>query len=139
MLRDVLGVDALFLQIEQIFEVLHLPFELIDGIRVMAVEFSGFDLEGDVIGPLHELEGADGFVHVLSGGREVAEDEGEGIAGEGLLQESGEFGLPEGPSCLLVATGQCEDDLAESGEGEVDVLKFLQLLLPNSLLLVDLL
>jgi hypothetical protein len=105
----------------------------------MAVELGGFDLEGDVIGPLYELEGADGFVHVLGGGGEVAEDEGEGIAGEGLLEESGEFGLPEGSRRLLIAAGQREDHLSEGGEGEVDVLQLLQLLLPYRFLLVDLL
>lgn len=66
MLGNVFRIDALFLEVEQIFEILHFTFELIDSVGVVAVELSWFDLQSDMICALYELESADSFVHVLA-------------------------------------------------------------------------
>lgn len=67
MLCNIFRIDALFLEVEQIFEILHFTFKLIDSVRVVAVELSWFDLQSDMICALYEFESADSFVHVLAG------------------------------------------------------------------------
>ena len=66
MLGDVFRIDALLLEVEQVFEILHFTFEFIDSGRVMTVELRWFDLQSDMVCALDELESADCFIHVLS-------------------------------------------------------------------------
>lgn len=66
MLGNIFRVDALFLEVEQVFEILHFTFEFINSVRVVAVELGWFDLKGDMVCALYELESADGFIHVLA-------------------------------------------------------------------------
>ena len=68
MLGDVLGVYSLLLEIQQIFKILYLTFELVDGVRVLTVEFCRFNLECDMVCSLYEFECADGFLHIFSRG-----------------------------------------------------------------------
>lgn len=66
MLGNVFRIDALFLEVEQILKILHFTLELIDSVRVVAVELSWFDLKCDMVCALDELESADSFVHVFA-------------------------------------------------------------------------
>lgn len=50
---------------------------------------------GYVSGPLYEFEGVHGLVHVIEGGRDVAHDKGKSIAGQGILEKTGQFRLTE--------------------------------------------
>ena len=89
-------------------------------------------------GSLHELERVHGLVHVVDGGRDVAHNKGEGVARERVLQQASELGLPEGGDALGLA-GKAGNDLAERGEGLVDILQLLEVLAVHVLALVDLL
>lgn len=42
-------------------------------------------------GPLYELEGVHSLVHVVEGWGDIPHDEGESIAGQGILKKTGQF------------------------------------------------
>ncbi len=46
-------------------------------------------------GAFYEFEGVHGLVDVLDGGGDVAQNEGEGVARQGVLEQSRQFGLAE--------------------------------------------
>ena len=78
-------------------------------------------------GPLDELECVHGLVHVVDWWGDVADDEGEGIACEGVLEKSGKFRFSERGNAFSFAwkTG---DHLAESGERLIDILQLLEMI-----------
>lgn len=54
-------------------------------------------------GALYELEGVHGLVHVVEGWGDIAHDEGESIAGQGILKKTGQLRLTEGGHALHLA------------------------------------